>query len=294
MKIPAGRYPHNAERKYYRGIMAAFVPWWRKLLQSLKDAGKLRRDDEESQELFDAAVIEWGLAALALEPLITEVANDVKNLTLLSFTQQMKAFAASKGPGATINNKIQFASWLGVQIFESEPGIEAEIADFRRANALLVKGIGEEAARRLETVVTDAVKNGTSTRDLAALINKEFGYNQNRAALIARDQIGKLNGNINRVRQTTAGIKAYTWNANLDSRVRPTHRERNGKVFSWAKPPADGHPGQPIRCRCTANPVFLDEYDFGLTREELVADQLRQSMTRARRAAEQATAGEIR
>lgn len=291
MKIPAGRFPTNAERKYYRGIMAAFRPWWRKLLENLHNAGTFRRDDEETAAIFDAAVIEWGTLVVLLEPLITQIAQDIKDLSLLSFTAQMKAYAAQRGRRANLRNKERFAAWLGINIFKAEPGIEAEIADFRRANALLVKSIGEQAAQRLEIVVTEAVKNGTSTKDLAALIEKEFKYDTNRAALIARDQVGKLNGNLNRVRQTSAGFKAYEWRTNLDGRERPAHRARNGQVFGWENPPADGHPGQPIRCRCTASPVTLDEFDFGLTPEEILQDQIDKSRIRARRANERRAAG---
>jgi SPP1 gp7 family putative phage head morphogenesis protein len=69
---------------------------------------------------------------------------------------------------------------------------------------------------------------------------------------------------VNRARQTELGVKQYTWRTSLDERVRPEHQEREGEVFSWAKPPKDGHPGQPINCRCTADPdlsAILDDLE---------------------------------
>ncbi len=48
-----------------------------------------------------------------------------------------------------------------------------------------------------------------------------------------------------------------------DSRVRPLHALYDGHVYKWGNPPADGYPGQPIRCRCVAIPVFdLDNIPF--------------------------------
>jgi len=46
------------------------------------------------------------------------------------------------------------------------------------------------------------------------------------------------------------------WRGILDARERPEHVAREGKEFSWKNPPDDGHPGEPINCRCTAEPVL--------------------------------------
>ena len=55
--------------------------------------------------------------------------------------------------------------------------------------------------------------------------------------LIARDQLGKLHGQINRRKQESLGIDEYEWETSHDERVRESRRERQGKVFSWSKPP---------------------------------------------------------
>jgi SPP1 gp7 family putative phage head morphogenesis protein len=87
----------------------------------------------------------------------------------------------------------------------------------------------------------------------------------NRAALIASDQIGKLNGELNQLRQTNLGVRRYRWSTSLDERVRKDHRELEGSIQEWAKPPVvnrrtgeRGHPGQAVRCRCSAIPIIDD------------------------------------
>ena len=45
---------------------------------------------------------------------------------------------------------------------------------------------------------------------------------------------------------------------NDGDRVRDEHQELEGETFSYDDPPSEGLPGQPVLCRCFAEPV-LDE-----------------------------------
>ena len=80
--------------------------------------------------------------------------------------------------------------------------------------------------------------------------------NEKRAALIACDQVGKLNSQLTQLEQMNQGVDSYIWQTMGDSRVRPTHDARQGKRFAWDDPPSDGHPGWAIRCRCSASPCY--------------------------------------
>ncbi|MAK31420.1 minor capsid protein, partial [Acinetobacter sp.] len=79
-----------------------------------------------------------------------------------------------------------------------------------------------------------------------------------RARLIAADQMGKVNGQINKARQLSMGVETYVWQTAKDERVRKDHQHKQGKTFRWDDPPTGGHPGEPIRCRCTALPNYED------------------------------------
>ncbi|GAF84545.1 unnamed protein product, partial [marine sediment metagenome] len=78
---------------------------------------------------------------------------------------------------------------------------------------------------------------------------------ENHAALIARDQISKLNGQLNKARQEAAGITSFVWETRQDSRVRPAHQALQGRTFTWADGANGIFPGQPINCRCWARAV---------------------------------------
>ena len=83
---------------------------------------------------------------------------------------------------------------------------------------------------------------------------KSSGYNLRR---LTRDQTSKLTGQLNQARQTELGIARYRWQTSGDERVRPTHNDNDGQVFAWnSPPPATGHPGEDVQCRCGAIAVI--------------------------------------
>lgn len=44
----------------------------------------------------------------------------------------------------------------------------------------------------------------------------------------------------------------YVWYTRDDDKVRESHAQRQGQVFSWDNPPEGGHPGEDYGCRCLA------------------------------------------
>lgn len=126
-------------------------------------------------------------------------------------------------------------------------------------NVRLIKSIPEEFLTQIEGIVSRAAAAGKRAEEIAPEIVARFGVSNSRAVLIARDQVGKWSGNLTRLRQVDAGISEYEWITSRDERVRPEHAARHGKRFKWSDPPSDGHPGQPIRCRCTASPVIPED-----------------------------------
>lgn len=55
----------------------------------------------------------------------------------------------------------------------------------------------------------------------------------------------------------------YVWRTQRDGKVRSSHAEREGQVFSWDEPPEGGHPGEDYGCRCTAEP-YLEFMEISL------------------------------
>jgi hypothetical protein len=58
----------------------------------------------------------------------------------------------------------------------------------------------------------------------------------------------------------------YVWHTRGDGKVRASHAENDGKIFSWSHPPITGHPGEDYGCRCEALPLpesFRNGFDVG-------------------------------
>lgn len=162
------------------------------------------------------------------------------------------------------------------------PRVAAAIEASVVKNVSLVKSIPEQYFSKIEQLIHKNVTEGRTGGNLIADIVALNGSTKRRAKLIARDQTAKLVSNLNMERQKQAGIIGYQWRNSKDRRVRGnpsglypdskfSHWSREGKYFLWdsmkkppiapngkpfRQPPADGHPGQPVACRCTADPVI--------------------------------------
>jgi len=116
-------------------------------------------------------------------------------------------------------------------------------------NVELITTIPQQYFEKLEKHITSAVAQGARHEKLKEVVKYIGNVTENRAKLIARDQISKMNGSFNRIRQTSIGIDSYRWSTSGDERVRETHAENDGKVFKWDSPPSEtGNPGEDINC----------------------------------------------
>lgn len=122
------------------------------------------------------------------------------------------------------------------------------------ANIALINSIPQQYLDRVEQAVMASLQAGTLNDTLADDLLKIEGVTKNRAKLIARDQLGKINSRLSQIRQQSLGITHYFWSTSHDERVRDRHRRWDGDLIAWDNPPIDGHPGQAVQCRCTAIP----------------------------------------
>lgn len=132
------------------------------------------------------------------------------------------------------------------------------VTSFRNRNLDLIRSLAGEKLVRARRIITE---RGTTDRveTLAQRIQEDTGATASRAALIARDQVLKLNGEIAQAQHEAAGIVEYTWSTSGDERVREGHRELDGTRQKYKEPPVvdpksgrRANPGQDYSCRCVA------------------------------------------
>ncbi len=150
----------------------------------------------------------------------------------------------------------QVKAALGADVFGSDKRIPALRDHFITENVALIKSIPSTVLNEVEGIVSRAFTDATPHDVVAKQIEQRFGVGESRARLIARDQIGKLYGQTNAYRQQDLGIESFIWRTVGDERVRDEHEALEGQEFRYDDPPDEGLPGEPIQCRCSAEPVF--------------------------------------
>lgn len=155
-----------------------------------------------------------------------------------------------------------FQAALGVDVnpFMSDLNIRPLMTQALFDNVALIKSIPEklnlQIVEQFEKIFRE---NGFDQQAMVKSLEGRFKVANNRAKFIARDQTGKIIGQLNKQRQTDLGISSYVWQTSEDEKVvgapggeypegTPGHMNhfiRNKQTFLWNVPPPDGHPGEP-------------------------------------------------
>lgn len=196
---------------------------------------------------------------------VGDAVDKLKAEAVASAKRSGSRFAQTAGQGVADVNKASLNARLspivGVSPLESEPWLAGAVAEFTRENVALIKSLPTETYAQIEKLIQAGMADGVRWEVMAEQINERFDVGESRARLIARDQCGKFNGDLERVRNVNLGITSYIWRTVNDERVRDEHAERNGKKYSWGE--LDEEPGEAVLCRCTAEPdlmgVFADD-----------------------------------
>ncbi len=159
---------------------------------------------------------------------------------------------------------------LGVDVFISDTRLIPLVEAFVDANVGLIRSIGDQLANRVEGAVLSAVQNGRLWPDLAKDLEKYYDFGEERARLVARDQILTLHADIDQARQRELGVKRFRWVNVNDDRVRDDH-ERLGdpgasgdeNIYEYDDPPLNDKgepvmPGDEPLCRCRAQGIYSD------------------------------------
>jgi SPP1 gp7 family putative phage head morphogenesis protein len=276
-KLPKQASPVSIEKDIRAAIAAmvsrevmrnAFADLMHELPELLTSAARERGDRTDADEGKRARA----LIAAAKEKLRGSVSTKAIEDMAEKFAERTSTFQRIQ-----LNRQVK--SVLGVDPFYGDKGLRNRFANFASESVSLIKGITDDVATRIEKIVTRGLTSAVKHGDLAKTLDNEFGFGERRAAIIARDQIGKLYGQINASRQKDLGVRRFRWMTVGDDRTRGNpsgkypnvdpdddHYARDGKIYAYDDPPKDSDgvpqlPGEPILCRCWAEPVLMDLLD---------------------------------
>jgi len=257
-KLPKQHRPAGIERDYARELRKIakrvdkeLAPLKRELPALIEQANTERK--RESGNVFDAG--ESRRVRILLEQAGERI--QIKTAALEALARK---FAVRIQTHQRIQMSRQVKAVLGVDLSSNIP-LRASMEAFVAENVSLIKDVPAKVLRDIQGIVDRGISAGALHKDIAKEIQSATRLGVQRSAGIARDQVGKYYGQVQATRHKAIGVKRFTWNSVEDERVRSEHQSLNGETFSYDKLPSEGLPGEPIMCRCYADPVLEDLLD---------------------------------
>jgi hypothetical protein len=119
----------------------------------------------------------------------------------------------------------------------------------------------------LSQIVKQSILSQVAKKIILGAINSRVEVESKRIVSFGKDQVSKINIQLERAKAGSLNLDSYEWITRRDERVRgnpngiypkakPSHFAREGKLFNWTNPPEGGHPGEAPGCRCKARLRF--------------------------------------
>lgn len=253
-----------AEKEYRSALRSLLAEMARETRESIVPLYQAEIDRKRARPTITVdADTDWftriGNLKVALIRIASNAVDRILNLEGLRHTDNFMA-AAKRALGIDLRAVVR------------QEDIEDYIREAVGRNTSLVQGLADDLQKRIEQAVYDNSIAGNSAASLRKALQEQFGMADRRAKIIARDQTSKFNSDLNRIRQTQAGVDEYGFMTSQDERVRGTHHAMEGRTCKWADPTVyradDGswksrsgiggvqkHPGQDILCRCVGRGI---------------------------------------
>jgi len=250
MAKPPGSFPMHIAKDYKDKLLKEVVlpmetntlKMWDKRLKGLVERADSTSSEVKMDDISDKisrAIRELksmsGLPESRVQDIAKDSINQTKKFSIKQVDNQIKAIA-------------------GVKPHLRHPAMKTAIKTATKENVRLIKSIPSKYFDDVERAINEGVMKGQGLNKIKENLLQAGAKSSSKASLIARDQVGKVMSRVTRERQTQAGVKHYIWTTVGDGRVRPSHQSFAGNRYSWKEGSPEGHPGEPIQCRCIALP----------------------------------------
>lgn len=263
-------YPYGVEAKYYRQLKGYFKPlidYVNKYIDEninallRGDSSNVRLDTIPGNSFDDMMenIDEW------LSIYMPDFSDDTQNNLIMTGLNKTADEAFN-----FVNNDYQNVIDKGVHI---NAPITSQWWDkmknsWAEDNYTLITSNAKNYVSKINSLTEQAIVNGYSHAKLKDEIKKATkGLSDKHCKLLARDQMGKLNGQITEAQMQEIGLDLYVWSTSLDDRVRDSHAVMEGLLCrwddasvcsydngkTWVSRPSGAvelHPGQDFQCRC--------------------------------------------
>ena len=267
-------YPRAIEAKYKTKLTSYFKPLVDFIAEFLEknQVVMLKGDSVE----FKCDAIPGGTFRRMIEslegwlsiymPTVAEMKDGQNNVILMSLGQT--ADLLKEWEDKQFSKQLQ--NGIGVS-FQTNASWWPDTRDsWAQTNYSLIVSNARNYVTQINTLCEQGVVNGWGVKQLQEEIKKATDkLTDKKCRLLARDQIGKLQGQVSEAQMEEVGLEMYVWDTSGDERVRPSHKPMDGLLCrwdnanvcsydngkTWVERPATAvkmHPGQDIQCRCVA------------------------------------------
>lgn len=227
-------------------------------------------------ETFDVMTIRKLTKDGWVSDITNAIARVVNKWTGIEFDSLANQTAYQFVNNADSVNKRKFDSSMksmGISVFSESSALDEMLQGAVYDNTQLIKSIPAQYLKQVESAILTNMRAGLRPSAIVKELQSQFGVTERRAKFIARDQTAKVNGDINKKRQTSAGFEYFQWLDSDDSRVRDRHEAIANKVtaygrgiYRWDNPPLNDNgeqiiPGSDYNCRCVGIAVSQSQVD---------------------------------
>ena len=268
-------YPSGIEQKYFCQLQSYFKPLTDYVKKYLNEnLPQILRGDSADLHLDSIPGNAFDKMLYNLENWLSIYMPDISVLPDDSNNNVIYA-----GLGKTADETIKFSETQFKKIIEK--GIHVDVPttaawwdkmkkSWMDDNYTLITSNAKNYVSQINSIVEQGVVNGLGVDKVTEQIfEKTNSLTKKHCKLLARDQIGKLNGQITQAQNEELGLDLYIWDTSMDDRVRESHAVMQGLLCRWddasvcsydngktwvSRPSGavDLHPGQDIQCRCSA------------------------------------------
>ncbi|BAE74830.1 putative phage minor head protein [Sodalis glossinidius str. 'morsitans'] len=229
-------YPLAIEQRYQKALERLAKAVIQRVKSDIPPLVDHDRNDATLSSLSDTVSGFFAVLRVKLRAIADEVKPEMDAATLIlpQTVTETNAFAK----GVTERTLARGISRKGVPLKVKIPdGAPPDLVErFIAENVALITSIPEEYLGNVHSTVMRAWEQGAGRKAisdlLAPMVDPQSAPPVKRARLIARDQTGKLTGQMQRYRQQQAGITHYIWHTMEDSRVRHNHALLDGQTLS--------------------------------------------------------------
>lgn len=232
----------------YRAGYKPIIEAWRRAVEQIgaRYEAALPLTDAIHDSIFD------------LESILAAVEGELQRIviaitpSLREWATRAEAWHRGKWRAATLT-----ATGIDLKTLLGGSDVSDDVGAFVARNVRLIRSVSDEARGRVSDIVLRGYQARAPLRQVAKEMDEAVELGRKRSLRIASDQSSKMAARLDQARQEQAGLDSYTWRHSYKLHPRLPHVARNGKVFKWAEPPEDGHPGTQPFCGCRAQ-AYID------------------------------------